>query len=173
MRCCCLHSHHRGSYPWYCYIQQLHSRPHANTYQRDLLQRGNNWPRTIITVSALIFLLLGFCRPSTARAPLGLWAEELLRRSRITEDTPQMKFSSPSQETPPPFVFIILTSLFKELSSPASIRLSPRCSSRGPIPPHLFGAHPVWGAAMCFSHSSLPQKTQGGVGGDEERDFLT
>ena len=79
------------------------------------------------------------------------------------EDTSQMKFSSPSQETPSPFVFIILTSLFKELSSSASIRLTLQRSFCAPHSPHLFGAHPEWGAAMCFSHSSLPQKTWGGV----------
>lgn len=87
------------------------------------------------------------------------------------KDTSQMKFS-PSQETLSPFVFIILTSLFKELSSPTSpARLL--CLSHPSHHHHLFGAHPGWGAAMCFSHSSLPQKMCRRVGGDEERHLLT
>lgn len=87
------------------------------------------------------------------------------------KDTSQMKFS-PSQETLSPFVFIILTSLFKELSSPASpTRLL--CLSHPSHHHHLFGAHPGWGAVMCFSHSSLPQKMCRRVGGDEEKHFLT
>lgn len=87
------------------------------------------------------------------------------------KDSSQMKFS-PSRETLSPFVFIILTRLFKELSSPASpTRL--RCLSHPSHHRHLFGAHPGRGAAMCFSHSSLPQKMCSRVGGDEERHFLT
>lgn len=87
------------------------------------------------------------------------------------KDASQMKFS-PSRETLSPFVFIILTRLFKELSSPASpTRL--RCLSHPSHRRHLFGAHPGRGAAMCFSHSSLPQKMCRRVGGDEERHFLT
>lgn len=87
------------------------------------------------------------------------------------KDTSQMKFS-PSQETLSPFVFIILTSLFKELSSPTS-PAQLLCLSHPSHHHHLFGAHPGWGAAMCFSHSSLPQKMCRRVGGDEERHLLT
>lgn len=87
-------------------------------------------------MSALIFLPCSFH---------WLCVEEPLRRSlnrRLAaaqqnprEDTAQMKFSSPSQETLSPFVFIILTTLFRELSSSASIRLSLQHSFCAPIPP--------------------------------------
>lgn len=103
-----------------------------------------------------------------AAAPRGRHKPTCVNPAR---DTSQMKFSL-SRETLSPFVFIILTSLFKELSSPASpTRL--RCLSHPSHHRHLFGAHPGRGAAMCFSHSSLPQKMRRRVGGDEERHFLT
>lgn len=92
-------------------------------------------------------------------------------QQNYAKDTSQIKFS-PSQETLSPFVFIILTSLFKEVSSPTSPAWL-LCLSHPSHHHHLFGAYPGWGAAMCFSHSSLPQKMCRRVGGDEERHLLT
>lgn len=152
-------------------------------------------PGTIITMSALIFLRLRRFSPRQSRASLvpRNSAEPLPQPPKSTANTAaavdasQMKFSSPSRETVWPFVFIILTRLFKELlSSSASVchSLPGAAPPRRPPPPqpssllrssfpHSFGAHPERGAAMCFSHSSLPRKTSGGVGGLDGRHFLT
>lgn len=73
-------------------------------------------------------------RPERARgSPRSLNRALAAALQNPAEDTSQMKFSSPSQETPSPFVFIILTSLSKELSSLASIRRS--LSGAPPVPP--------------------------------------
>lgn len=145
---------------------------HANTHQQELLQCGKNGPWTIIRMRALIFHCLSFslCR-AWRRFPVVVMNQLAVVQQNPAKDTSQMKFS-PSQETLSPFVFIILTSRFKELSSPTSpVRLL--CLSHPSHYHHLFGAHPGWGAAMCFSHSSLPQKMCRREGGDEERHLLT
>lgn len=148
-------------------------------------------------MSALIFLRLHVFFPAaeSSEPPSSLNSAGPPPPNHPTagDDASQMKFSSPSRETVSPFVFIILTRLFKELSSSASVCHSLPGAPPGPPPaptpvpppppsfphrqppayPHLFGAHPERGAAMCFSHSSLPRKTSGGVGGVDGRHFLT
>ena len=93
---------------------------------------------------ALIFLLLGFpCFTSLPVShamygrgfPWSLKRELTVAQQNPGKDNSQMKFSTPSQETPSPFVFIILTTLFKELSSSTSIRLSLQRCFCAPIPP--------------------------------------
>lgn len=127
----------------------------------------------IIDPEQLLEWVLSFfiCSVSRCHAWRRLPTVAIYRPAAVQQKPSQMKFS-PSQETLSPFVFIILTRLFKELSSPASParlgRLSHPSHHR-----HLFGAHPGRGAAVCFSHSSLPQKMCRRVGGDEERHFLT
>lgn len=82
-------------------------------------------PGTIITMNALIFLRLHrFSRRRRALLVLQNSAEppsNTTPNTAATVDASQMKFSSPSRETVSPFVFIILTRLFKELSSSASV----------------------------------------------------
>lgn len=139
-------------------------------------------------MSALIFLRLPvFSAVESSEPPSSLNSACLPRPPYPTtgDDASQMKFSSPSRETVSPFVFIILTRLFKELSSSASVCHSlPAAPPPPPAPPsspqhqppaypHLFGADPERGAAMCFSHSSLPRKTSGRVGGVDGSHFLT
>lgn len=165
-----------GDHPRQRWMQPLHF--HANTHWCDLLLRGNNWPWTIITMSTLIFLLLSFKSAASGRdTPLVSWTQQ-----KPLPKTPR-KWSSPLHLRR---LCRHLFSLFWQAflrSSPlqASVRhsLSPMLLQALPNPPHppayphLFGAHPEWGAAMCFSHSSLPQKTSGGVGGVDGRHFLT
>lgn len=151
-------------------------------------------PGTIITMSVLIFLRLYrfsfFVETKLARPP------KLAppTRSPIPPPTPQPP-STPRKWSSPLHLGRLCRHLFSlfwqgflrssplqpvyATRSPMLLRLPPL--PRSPLPhhhqppayPHLFGAHPERGAAMCFSHSSLPRKTSGGVGGVDGRHFLT
>lgn len=136
----------------------------ANTYQHDCFDMGIIDPEQLLQ-----WVLLFFFLQSPHSSPFLPLNEGVAVAQQISaEDSSQMKFSYSSLGTAVPFVFIILTSLFKELPT---LHFVPSIFTMHSTPfPPVFGAHPERGCIGVFqSQLSASGYGDGGSSGREGR----